>query len=60
MSFNQYFRKKEKTNYLKTTTVFKNIAYFSKNGTKNDYFMLKQMKNVLWVTLRHKKYHSKA
>lgn len=26
------------------------IAYFSENGVKNDYSMLKQMKNSLWMT----------
>ena len=25
-------------------------AYFSENGVKNDYSMLKQMKNSLWMT----------
>lgn len=26
------------------------IAYFSENDVKNDYSMLKQMKNSLWMT----------
>ena len=29
-------------------TFLKDIAYFSENGIKNDYSMLKQIKNSLW------------
>ena len=29
---------------------FKKIVKFSENGIKNDYLMLKQIKNSLWMT----------
>ena len=31
-------------------TFLKEIAYFSENGVKTYYLMLKQMKNSLWMT----------
>ena len=47
---------------------FKKIVKFSENGIKNDYLMLKQMKNSLWMTSKfrtnendiNEKYHSKT
>ena len=40
----------KKNKVLKTIPFWKDIAYFSENGIKNDYSMFKQMRNSLWLT----------
>lgn len=40
---------RKKNKLLKTMTFLKDIAYFSENCIKNDYSMLKQIKNSLWT-----------
>ena len=45
---NTFERKNSKL--LKTMTFIKDIAYFSENGVKNDYLIIKQMKNSFWMT----------
>ena len=34
-------------------TSLKDIAYFPKNYIKNYYLMIKQMKDLLWITGKH-------
>ena len=42
--------KEKKPKLLKTMTFLKDLAYFSENGVKNDYSILKQMKKSLRMT----------
>ena len=45
--------KRKKIQITQKMTSLKDIAYFPKNYIKNYYLMIKQMKDLLWITGKH-------